>query len=57
MPAVDGRQDLEMLWVLKGVMGVFLADHLLVQLFAWADAHDLLPSLGIDGACDVGHLH
>src|SRR5690606_10626050 len=47
----------EMLGVLVGVIGVFSADHLLMQLFTWANAYDLLPSLRRDNAGKVGDLH
>src|SRR3989338_5554280 len=56
-PVIDGRQYFEMLRVFVGVVGVFDADHLLMQLLTGTDADYFLLRFWRNHAREVGDLH
>src|SRR5690606_30647206 len=50
-------QNLEVLRVLVGVVGVFSADHLLVELLTRPDADHFLPGIRCNYTRQISHLH
>ena len=46
-----------MLGILIGIISIFSANHLLMQLFAWPDANNLLASVWSNHPGQVCHFH